>query len=198
MCFCVCLWLLRFWVPKGTPKGGNYYFSRDRFKNWLHRHKAPKVIQNPAPELPKPPKWSPRPPKWVRDPKMEVKGTQRTVPLRKNTWSLEANSPVDKGTVAARHATSLIKISIYSLSVKLLRSTSFKRLFPVTSEVDIETALLKTGLGASTKRLSNPINCGQRNCGQIKIQLRSNQLQSNQLRSNSTGQSHRSLRLEES
>ena len=78
---------------------------------------SPKSSQRspePCPGAPKATKMEPKAPKMTaRDTKMEVKWTQRTVPLRKNTWSLEAKSPVEKGTVAARRAANWIYIYIY-------------------------------------------------------------------------------------
>jgi len=64
-----------------------------------------------CPEAPKATKMEPKDTKMSpRRLQNGGKWKQRTVPLRKNTWSLEAKSPVEKGTVAARRAANWIYI----------------------------------------------------------------------------------------
>jgi len=62
-CFCCALSeLLRFGVPKRTPKCADI-FGFVGLKNGPHHQKAPKGVRSPAQDIQKPPKWSPRAPK---------------------------------------------------------------------------------------------------------------------------------------
>ena len=104
----VVFFLVRDFCALGYRKGAAkkvLFFPQERLKIWPQLPKASQGVHNSAPKPQKAPEWSPRTPQWhPGDSKMEVKRTQQTVSLRKNTWMSTAKSPVDKGTVAARRA----------------------------------------------------------------------------------------------